>query len=237
METDFETRPRGDQAWEAERMQRVREGCVAASADLFHAHVPLLCKFALGAFTRFSDWSPEEAIAEANLAFFAKLNQFDPSRGRLTTFLYQVLPRELERRYRETCLVRTPLTATKNKHSPCYRKALAAMSVCSLDGMLGEEYAGGSAESLETLGRFADDNVAECALELDRQEALEVLREEIQRLPLARREVLISRVYEGKTLREIGDERGVTRERVRQIELQARKELRIRLEQKGLGQC
>ena len=235
METDFETRPRGDRVWEAERMQRVREGCVEAAADLFHAHVPLLCKFALEASKRFSGWSPEEAIAEANLAFFVKLNQFDPSRGRLTTFLYPSLPRELERRYRETCLVRAPLTATKNKHSPCYQKAIAAMSVCSLDGMLSEEYAGGSVESLEILGRFVDDNVAERALELDRREALEVLREEIQLLPLARREVLISRVYGGKTLREIGEERGLTRERVRQIELQAREELRIRLEQKGLG--
>jgi RNA polymerase primary sigma factor len=61
---------------------------------------------------------------------------------------------------------------------------------------------------------------------LTRSHSTERIQENLSRLPPKERQVIIGRFLEDQTLAEVGDKMGLTRERVRQIEIQAMKKLR-----------
>ena len=73
----------------------------------------------------------------------------------------------------------------------------------------------------------AAENAVEAVVERDRQQRLcAALDAAVEALPEAERSVLRARYYQGRTLEEIAAERGIGRERVRQIEGKALRMLR-----------
>ncbi|RLB71102.1 MAG: RNA polymerase subunit sigma-70 [Deltaproteobacteria bacterium] len=79
----------------------------------------------------------------------------------------------------------------------------------------------------------ADDNQEEALIELDEQQVRqEKIRKALSRLTSRERQVVEGRFFSGteKTLQEVGDSLGITRERVRQLENNAKKKLKKYLE-------
>ncbi len=79
----------------------------------------------------------------------------------------------------------------------------------------------------------ADDNQEEALIELDEQQVRqEKIRKALLRLTSRERQVVEGRFFSGteKTLQEVGDSLGITRERVRQLENNAKKKLKKYLE-------
>ena len=93
-----------------------------------------------------------------------------------------------------------------------------------------------SAQTL--LDTIADEKISDPSVELQKNDIQDSLSRWIEELPEKQREVLSRRFgirgYETSTLEDVGKEIGLTRERVRQIQVEALKRLREIMEQQGL---
>jgi len=89
------------------------------------------------------------------------------------------------------------------------------------------------------LDTIADERVTDPGEELQNQDIQSNLDRWIEELPEKQREVLSRRFglrgYETSTLEDVGREIGLTRERVRQIQVEALKRLREIMEKQGLN--
>lgn len=204
---------RGDRQWEADLHSRSMAGDQSATGELYETHAAAIAKLAIQ-FAERSAWDADEAISAAREVFLDFLPKFDPSRARLITALYIVIPLRLQAYRNKDQTIAAPASYYDEGHH-LRDKVDATRNVASFD----------YTDSDGTATLVAEDTATAVADEIDRRETSQRLQEAIRRLPGREQQIINCRTYQEMTLADIGKRIGLTKERVRQLESQAHRRL------------
>lgn len=243
--------------------RRARQGIESARKRMIESNLRLVVKISRRYLNR--GMSLLDLIEEGNLGLIHAVEKFDPERGfRFSTYATWWIRQTIERGLmNQTRTVRLPIHVVKElnlylraarelsqklDHEPsCDEIArLLDRPVEDVERMLGlnervssiDAPIGGDTEKtlVETL---ADPNIPDPAMQAQDDDMRSSLDGWIDQLPEKQREVLARRFglrgHEVATLEEVGEAIGLTRERVRQIQVDALKRLRTLMEGEGLS--
>lgn len=203
-------------AAEVDLIRRHQGGDRTAAGVLLKAHAPFIVSV-VKRYGKTIDF--EDALQDGQMGFLTALNKFDPGRGfALTTYAKHWIRAAVSRARENDGLVRVPVN-----QQPAMRKTgeLARFRPVSLDAPLGDD------GERSMLDGFVDDGaIADVEIERTENRAGAVATIELAMRGMSEREHAVVRrrllTEEPETLDEIGKSFGVSRERIRQIEAQAK---------------
>ena len=198
--------PRFTRDEEAALCGRMRAGDADAREQLILSIVPLAISQANSFYKhavalRNSRLRNDDLVGQAFVGAIKGVDSFDPSKGRLTTNAAWKIRSTLSRLVRDNTVIHIPeYLFAESDGTP------GMLPVRSTDTLLIEE--------MPVDDQWRDDQ----RRREDREEAQEHVGQLLQCLPPHELDVIKRRFWDGQTLKEIGRDYGVTRERIRQIE-------------------
>lgn len=205
---------------EAKLCRRMRKGDAEAREQLFFSVAPwaicLVRNMAKKLHTKAGIHTLfEDLVQQAMLGVLEAVERFDPKKGRLMTITYWYVGKQCKRYLLEDRMIRIPV---------------CELGRCIKQGIASEKYpevmlAGGGCRtvqgdcSLENQSIDRSMNLSDLREQLSHDQfLLQKIVEKMEALTERQRYVVEQRIMRGRTLKEIGNDLGVTRERVRQIE-------------------